>query len=672
MAANLGDLVVGVGIDDKLSAGLEGAAGKVDAFASRAEAAGSKVMSAGDKMMGAGTKASLFVTAPVLAGVNKLTNDATSLGESVNAVQVTFGEAAPKILAFGETAAQSAGLSKASFNELVTPIGAALQNVGFGADEAADASINLAQRAADMASVFNVDVSEALGAIQAGLRGEADPLERFGVGLSAAAVEAHALQMGLADTTVDMHELAKAQSAAEGAQWKLTDAVKAHGEGSWEAEQARLAVTDAERKLEEVMAGSTAELTDQQKAQARLSLLMKQSERVAGDFANTSDSAANAQRIAAAEAENLSAQFGTKLLPVKERLIAAAMAVLGWFERLTPAQQNLALGAVGAAAAIGPLTTVVGGLTKTVGFGITAYGKLTGENARLVPALRSAASAVAAKTVAVAKWAATTAASAAKAGAEMAVTAAKFVAQYALMAARALASAAQVALSWIIAMGPIALAIGAVVGLVVVVVRNWDKIKSATSGAWNAISGAITGAVSWFVGVVSGKLSEVVGFFTNLPSRILSQLGRIGSLLVNTGESLIDGMVRGIGNAASAVKDKIMSIARDAWNAVKGFFGISSPSKLMASAGRDIGRGLVVGMDAMRDPVTAAALGLSNAAVIDPAGAVTRAIDVGAPTGQAGAAGAGAGLVVNGDVSIGSRDDLNALDLWARSQRAGV
>ncbi len=62
---------------------------------------------------------------------------------------------------------------------MAVPIGALLQNMGMGLDATADNTTKLTQRAADMASVFNVDVSEALGAIQAGLRGEADPLERF-------------------------------------------------------------------------------------------------------------------------------------------------------------------------------------------------------------------------------------------------------------------------------------------------------------------------------------------------------------------------------------------------------------------------------------------------------------------------------------------------------------
>lgn len=197
----------------------------------------------------------------VVAG-KKAADSASDLGESQNAVNVVFGKGAKTIHDFSRVADKEAGLSMRQLNELVTPLGAAFTNMGDSQQVAADKSVTLAKRAADMASVFNVDVSEALGAIQAGLRGEADPLERFGVGLSDAAVSGHALTMGLAKTT--------------------------------------------------------AELTAGDKAQARYALLLEQTDKLQGDFKNTSEGAANAARINAAAQENLTAKMGNGLLPVVE------------------------------------------------------------------------------------------------------------------------------------------------------------------------------------------------------------------------------------------------------------------------------------------------------------------------------------------------------------------
>lgn len=188
---------------------------------------------------------------------------ASDLNEALNAVSVVFGENASQIEEWGKTAADVAGLSQADFAQMAAQTGAMLQNFGLSASDAADETINLAQRAADMASIFNTDVDEALMAIQAGLRGEADPLERFGVAMSAAAVKAKAMELGLAD--------------------------------------------------------ANGELDNAAMTQARLALLMEQTDKIAGDFVNTSDQLANASRVNKARWENFMASLGQKFLPIIEK-----------------------------------------------------------------------------------------------------------------------------------------------------------------------------------------------------------------------------------------------------------------------------------------------------------------------------------------------------------------
>lgn len=179
---------------------------------------------------------------------------AGDLNESINAVESIFGDASDTIHQFGVISAQAAGLATSEFNSLTTVTGALLKNLGFSMDEAAEQSIRLTTRAADMASVFNTDVSVALEAINSGLKGEANPLEQFGVKLNDAAIRAKAVELGLADTTA---------------------AVDDHG-----------------------------------KAVAALELIYEQTSDVQGDFLKTAGEVANAQRISAAEFENSQARFG--------------------------------------------------------------------------------------------------------------------------------------------------------------------------------------------------------------------------------------------------------------------------------------------------------------------------------------------------------------------------
>ena len=235
----------------------------------------------------------LIIGAVAAFGIRGLVNQfsqaiesTNALGESVNAVKVTFGEGADEVIRFAETAAEAAGLATSQAQQLVVPIGVLLRNFGFEAEQAGEAAVVLTQRAADLASVFNSEVPEALTAISAALRGEADPLERFGASINAARVESFALANGLAETK--------------------------------------------------------AEITDAIRVQARYQLILADTASAAGDFAATSDDAANATRILQAEAENARAELGEALLPAFEALIGVAPELIDAIERMAPAIANAA------------------------------------------------------------------------------------------------------------------------------------------------------------------------------------------------------------------------------------------------------------------------------------------------------------------------------------------
>ncbi len=189
---------------------------------------------------------------------------ASNLNESFNAVDKVFKTSAQTIKDWGKTQANAYGLSQRAFQEMATPLGAMLKNQGIAQDKLAETTINLTKRAADLASVFNTSVPDALDALTAGLRGETDPLERYGVSLSAAKVEAEAL-------------------------------------------------AETHKK-------SASTLTDQEKALARLNLIFQQTNDAAGDFRDTSDGLANSSRILAARQEELQAKIGQKLLPLMNKL----------------------------------------------------------------------------------------------------------------------------------------------------------------------------------------------------------------------------------------------------------------------------------------------------------------------------------------------------------------
>lgn len=251
------------------------------------------------------------ITAPLVGLATKAVMAASDLQEATNAVNVVFGDASGTILQFADDAAFAVGLSAGEFNQLAAITGSFLQNLGFDAAAAADETISLTERASDMASIFNTDVSSALAAIQSGLKGEFNPLEQFGVKINAASIAARALEMGLAETT--------------------------------------------------------AELTDNDKAAAALALIYEQTERLAGDFANTSGGLANRTRILKAQFVDMAAQLGEILLPYIEQAVNFIGDLIQQFQGLSPEMQKFILIGAGIAAVIGPALVIIGMVISGIG-----------------------------------------------------------------------------------------------------------------------------------------------------------------------------------------------------------------------------------------------------------------------------------------------------------------
>lgn len=188
---------------------------------------------------------------------------ASNLQESGNAVRVSYGSIAGEIEKLGETSAKRLGLSNTAFNDLAVRFSGFAGTIAGEGGDVAGVIDELTTRGADFASVFNLDAADALTIFQSGLAGENEPLRKFGIDLSAAAVDAFALANGI-------------------------------------GEQGR-------------------ELTESEKVQARYGLLLEETSQTAGDFAGTSDSLANAQRIANARFEDAQAKIGEALLPTMEK-----------------------------------------------------------------------------------------------------------------------------------------------------------------------------------------------------------------------------------------------------------------------------------------------------------------------------------------------------------------
>lgn len=194
---------------------------------------------------------------------------ASDLAESVNAVEVSFGdEIADQVRELAKSAPADLFLTQKAFNEFAVRFSSFGKKIAGPGGDVAAVLDEISNRAADFASVNNIEVADALALFQSTLAGESEPIQNYGKDLSAAAVEAYALANGIGE------------------------------------------------------AGR--ELTDAEKIQARYQLLLQETADVQGDLANTSGELAGQQREFAVGLEEAQTKFGEALLPFATELLQLA------------------------------------------------------------------------------------------------------------------------------------------------------------------------------------------------------------------------------------------------------------------------------------------------------------------------------------------------------------
>ena len=317
MSLDIGELVGYIRLDHKgVAQGIQGAKTEVargmkgvsDEAAKGGQKAGAE---AGNRLQSAfggsvkklaGLVAGAFVVDKAVRFLGDVKNAASDLNETTSASSVIFGKNAASVQAWAKTSDRAFGLSEQAALDAATGLGDLLLQLGDTGDQAATTSKSVVQMAADLGSFKNLETGDVLDRITASLRGEFDSLQAVIPNINAARVETEA-----------MAETGKKTAAA---------------------------------------------LTAQEKAHATLAIIQKDGARAQGDFARTASGAANSQKIAAAQTENLKAKIGQQLLPAYISVVSFGN------DKLLPFLSTSIDHVVEFAHALGP---VVDGLDNTAG-----------------------------------------------------------------------------------------------------------------------------------------------------------------------------------------------------------------------------------------------------------------------------------------------------------------
>lgn len=523
---------------------------------------------------------------------------ASDLEQSVGAIDTVFKGNADQMHTWAKGAAQDVGLTRDQFNGLGTLIGTQLKNGGTAMDELAPKTNELIGLGADLSSMFGGDTATAVEALSSALKGERDPIEKYGVSLTQAAIDAKAAEMGFK---------------------------KVDGALSAEANQA-----------------------------ATLALIMDQTTDAHGNFAKESNTVAGQQQRLVAQVKNLVTNLGTHLLPIAQKVfeflnntaVPAVTALIDSFidggkggglasklgiDKFLPVlqalgarfmalvpivvsvfQTHLLPAAARVQAAVMPvlqmlatqvLPVVVSALTSVAAALIPVLGHLANLYAavaeRVMPIIQALLPVVMTVFTQV----------------KNVVTSALSVVSSIIQTATALITG-----NWSGAWEGIKSIASGAIGLVQTIISGGIEILKSI---WSAGLDAIVGFISELPGkvatwaqsaadtlvnlittgwdntktAVSEGIAGMIDYVTEIPGKITNALSGLGTLLYDTGKDVIQGLLNGIKSMGSTLWNGVKALVADNIpGPIAKVLGISSPSKVAAKLGAWTGEGLVQGL----------------------------------------------------------------------------
>lgn len=457
-------------------------------------------------------------------------DSASRTQQAMGAVDSVFGKQAGTIKSWAADSASSVGLASSEYMEFASTIGAQLQNMGLSAKDATAGTGDLISLGADLAATFGGTTADAVGALSAALRGEADPAERYGLALNQTAVKAELAKKGLDKLTGEAATTAKAQTILE--------------------------------------------------------MATKQAGGAVGQFARESDTAAGSAQIASAKWEDAKSALGEALLPAVTAVTTALASMAGWMSQNSTAV-TIALGVVGGLVAV--ILTLNAALKvyntfQALGAALTARktaAQVTNTAATVAGTSAEVAASSATKGLTVAQRALNAVMRANPVG--IVITAImlliggivllwnknkgfrdfvkgawKAISTAAIAAWNAIKRVVMAVLTW---MSAKIRSVRAVISAV------WSAIRSSASAAWNGIKSVVASVAAWMAARIRSLRATINAVWSAIRSAASSAWNGVRSIVSGVVAS-IKRIIQGVKSIANSVFNGIKNVARSAFNAI--------------------------------------------------------------------------------------------------------
>lgn len=288
---------------------------------------------------GAGKVSSAMMPATVaIVGLGATAgNLGSDLMESMNKVEVACGDGAEEVIKFSKTTLDSFGIAQGSALDMIAQFSDMGTGMGLETQNANEMSMALVGLAGDLASFKNVKVEVAKTALNGIYTGETESLKQLGIVMTEANLQEYALSQGI------------------------------------------------NKKVNE--------MTQAEKVQLRYNYVLDKTKNAQGDFANTSDGAANSMRVASEAIKEAGASIGVMLAPMIAKAAQYISDLVKKFIDLDDGTKKVILVILGVIAAIAPLAKLIQGITIIVGGLTTAITTITGAYALYTGAATTASTA---------------------------------------------------------------------------------------------------------------------------------------------------------------------------------------------------------------------------------------------------------------------------------------
>jgi hypothetical protein len=279
--------------------------------------AGEKLKRLSKNLSSFGKEAFVKISLPLGLLANKFIKDASNYSESINKVDVAFGDASISVKKFAETAGKNFGIDRGTALDMSALFGDMATGMGLAKDKASVLATSLVGLSGDLASFKNLNVSEVQTALSGVFTGETESLKRLGIVMTETNLQQFALSQGI------------------------------------------------NKKISNLNQG--------EKVLLRYNYVVAMSKNSIGDFSRTQSGFANQTRILSSRFKDLSITLGTMILPYAVKLLEYAIKLITYFQSLSERTQKWILIIGGLAIVVAPIILALATLSFAIGILVSKF-----------------------------------------------------------------------------------------------------------------------------------------------------------------------------------------------------------------------------------------------------------------------------------------------------------